>query len=51
VLGLELNLDGLDQEASDKALKRVRVRAGVHRPLDGAMRHRTVATLTLMLRP
>jgi hypothetical protein len=51
VLGLEFNLDGLGQEASEQATKRVRIRAGLHRPLDGAMRDRTVATLTLMLRP
>lgn len=51
VLGLEGVLDTLAGNGSELVLKRMQVRAGVHRPLDGAMKGRTVATLTLMLRP
>jgi hypothetical protein len=32
-------------------LRRFRIQAGLHRPLDGPMRNRTVGTLTLVVRP
>jgi hypothetical protein len=56
VLGLEFALDSLALEGwppagSDQARRRFQVEAGVHRPLDGVMRGRTVATLTLVMRP
>jgi len=51
VLGLEFALDTLAREGSEQALRRMQVLVGAHRPLDGAMKGRTVATVTLMLRP
>jgi len=51
VLGLECAVDTLAGNGSEQVLKRMQARVGVHRPLDGAMKGRTVATLTLMLRP
>jgi hypothetical protein len=50
VLGLEFAPDLLGQ-GSEQVLKRMRLQVGVHRPLDGTMKGRTVATLTVMLRP
>ncbi len=51
VLGLEFAPDLLAGQGSEQALKRMQIQLGVHRPLDGTMKGRTVATLTLMLRP
>jgi hypothetical protein len=51
VLGLEFAPDLLAGQGSEQALKRMQLQVGVHRPLDGTMKGRTVATLTLMLRP
>ncbi len=52
VAGLEVSLDGL---LSDPALAwragRLSLTLGLHRPLDGAMRNRTVATLTAVVTP
>ena len=45
VLGLEGGYGGAG------LARRIRMRAGVHRPLDGIMKGRTVATLTFVLRP
>jgi len=51
VLGLELALDGPSLGGPERAAQRLRFRLGLHRPLDGAMQGRTVATMTVTLRP
>ena len=51
VLGLELALDGPQLGLGERAARRMRLELGLHRPLDGAMKGRTVGTLTLTLRP
>lgn len=51
VAGLEVSLDNPLGAASEEVLRRMRLQAGVHRPLDGPMKNRTVATLTVVLRP
>jgi hypothetical protein len=51
VVGLTFAADTLGGNGSEQVQKRMKVQLGVHRPLDGAMKGRTVGTLTLMLRP
>lgn len=51
VLGLEATLDRRAFPGGETLFRRVRVEAGVHRPLDGAMAGRTVATVTVLVRP
>jgi len=41
----------LDGPGGEQFLKKMRVEAGVHRPLDGVMKDRTVGTLSLVVRP
>ena len=50
VTGVEFALD-LDGPGGEQQAKKIKLRAGVHRPLDGEMRNRTVGTLTLVVRP
>jgi len=51
VAGVEFAMDNPLGIASEDVLKRMRIEAGVHRPLDGVMKRRTVATFTVILRP
>ncbi len=51
VAGLRAALDNPLGATSEETLRRMRLEIGVHRPLDGAMRNRTVATVALILRP
>jgi len=51
VAGLTASLDNPLGAASEETLRRMRLELGVHRPLDGPMRNRTVATLAVVLRP
>jgi hypothetical protein len=51
VLGLEGALDPPARYESERVRRPVQVRLGLHRPLDGAMAGRTVATVTVALRP
>ena len=51
VAGLQGSLDSPLGTVSDPALRHVRLQFGLHRPLDGIMKGRTVATFTLVLRP
>ncbi|HLO68564.1 MAG TPA: hypothetical protein VK188_16185, partial [Holophaga sp.] len=51
VAGLTASLDNPLGAASEETLRRMRLELGVHRPLDGPMRNRTVATLAVILRP
>ena len=50
VAGVEFALD-LDGPGGEQQAKKMNLRVGVHRPLDGEMRGRTVGTLTLVVRP
>ena len=50
VMGVEFAMD-IEGPAGEQLAKKVRIEAGVHRPLDGTMRGRTVATLSLVVRP
>ena len=51
VAGLEVTVLNPLGLASEEVLKRMRLQVGVHRPLDGIMKDRAVATLALVLRP
>ena len=52
VWGVELTLDGLLSRApAETFLGRLGLTAGLHRPLDGMLRGRTVATVVLTARP
>jgi hypothetical protein len=51
VAGLQYTLPLPQSLGSEAVLKRMRLQLGVHRPLDGIMKDRTVATLALVLRP
>ncbi|WP_316414288.1 hypothetical protein [Mesoterricola silvestris] len=51
VAGLEFALDNPLGGASEAVLRRLRIQAGIHRPLDGVMKGRTVGTLALVVRP
>ena len=50
VLGLEYALE-LDDSGRNQVARKLSLKVGLHRPLDGAMEGRTVATLSLVLRP
>lgn len=51
VVGLEATLASGTGSSGEAARQRLRVQVGVHRPLDGVMDGRTVATVTVLLRP
>jgi hypothetical protein len=51
VAGLQVTWTNPLASASDQALRRMRLQLGVHRPLDGLMKDRTVGTFTLVIRP
>jgi hypothetical protein len=51
VLGLEAVLAGGTGSDGEAARQRLRVRVGLHRPLDGIMDGRTVATVSVVVRP
>ena len=51
VAGAQFSLNAPLGSASEDVLRRMRLQVGLHRPLDGIMRNRTVATVTLVLRP
>ena len=51
VAGLEYTLNTPLGSASEEILGRMRIQAGIHRPLDGVMKGRAVGTLTLLVRP
>jgi len=53
VIGLELDSDrlGLPKDVLRRLAGNLRFSFGLHRPLDGIMRNRTVATLSVVLRP
>jgi hypothetical protein len=51
VAGVQFTTDAPFGLPRDLLHKHLRLQAGLHRPLDGALRNRTVGTLTLLLRP
>lgn len=52
VAGLELHLDELwDRELAARLLGRAKLVLGLHRPLDGPVKDRSVATLSFLVRP
>jgi hypothetical protein len=51
VAGVQYTSDAPFGLPRDLLHKRIRLQAGLHRPLDGIMRNRTVGTLSLLLRP
>ncbi len=51
VAGLEFTLENPLGAAGEEFLRRMRIQAGFHRPLDGPMKGRSVGTLTLVMRP
>jgi hypothetical protein len=51
VAGLEFTLENGGSGAAEGVLKKLKIQLGVHRPLDGVMKGRTVGTLDLLVRP
>ena len=51
VTGLEYTLEATQLPGAGPILGKAKLQAGVHRPLDGVMKGRTVATLGLLIRP
>jgi hypothetical protein len=50
VVGLELTLN-LPSPGREQVGKKMKLEVGIHRPLDGTMKQRTVGTLSLVVRP